>query len=115
MSPRKVYRYNLYVDEKLVNTLYNKEHFLWGIYSYKFDNGFTVMPYTRFSLKHGKQSFRNADNIETTFKEKDRSRYGFQTIYPFTKQALLFTDFYYRPEKLGKMALRQRAILFLWH
>lgn len=101
--------YYLYVDEKLVNTLYNKEHFLWGIYSYKFDNGFTVMPYTRFSLKHGKQSFRNADNIETTFKEKDRSRYGFQTIYPFTKQASLFTDFYYRPEKTWQNGAKTKS------
>ncbi|WP_392551913.1 hypothetical protein RHO14_10610 [Orbus wheelerorum] len=91
--------YYLNINEKLVNTLYNKEHFLWAMYNYKFDNGFRVIPYTRYSLKHGEQSFRNTNNIQTKFKEKDRSRYGFQTIYPFTKQTSLFTDFYYRPEQ----------------
>ncbi|MNN97513.1 hypothetical protein D3C81_2166930 [compost metagenome] len=33
------------------------------------------------------------------YKEKDRSRYGFQAIYPFTKQTSLFVDSYYRPEQ----------------
>jgi len=92
--------YYLNINEKLVNTLYNKEHFLWGMYNYRFDNGFRLIPYTRFSLKHAKQSFRNTNNVETVFREKNRSRYGFQSIIPFTKQTSLFTDFYYRPEKV---------------
>lgn len=89
----------LYIDEQLVNTLYNKEHFLWGIYRYKFDNGVMLMPYTRLALTKGTQSFRDSRNNETLFKEKNRSRYGFQAIYPFTKQTSLFFDTYYRPEQ----------------
>lgn len=100
--------YYLNINEKLVNTLYNKEHFLWGMYNYKFDNGFTLIPYTRFSLKRGQQSFRNANDIETAFKEKDRSRYGFQTIYPLTKQTSIFTDFYYRPEKTWQNGVKTK-------
>ncbi|WP_392562907.1 hypothetical protein RHO12_05390 [Orbus sturtevantii] len=100
--------YYLNINEKFVNTLYNKEHFLWAMYNYKFDNGFRVIPYTRFSLKHAKQSFRNSDNIQTVFREKNRSRYGFQSIYPFTRQTSLFTDFYYRPEKMWEKGVRKR-------
>ena len=89
----------LYIDEQLVNTLYNKEHFLWAIYRYKFDNGINLMPYTRYSLVHGQQSFRDSNNREFLHKEKDRSRYGLQMIYPFTPKTSLFADVYYRPEQ----------------
>lgn len=89
----------LYIDEQLVNTLYNKEHFLWAIYRYKFDNGVMLMPYTRLALTKGTQSYRDSRNQETVYKEKNRSRYGFQAIYPFTKQTSLFVDTYYRPEQ----------------
>ncbi|RJL52908.1 hypothetical protein [Pectobacterium carotovorum] len=88
----------LYIDEQLVNTLYNKEHFLWAIYRNRFDNGLLLMPYTRLALTKGTQSFHNSRNEEIAYKEKDRSRYGVQVIYPFTKQTSLFADVYYRPE-----------------
>ncbi|CNC51902.1 Uncharacterised protein [Yersinia frederiksenii] len=89
----------LYIDEQLVNTLYNKEHFLWGIYRYKFDNGLLLMPYTRLALVKGTQSFRDSNNHETLYKEKNRSRYGLQVLYPLTKQTSIFADTYYRPEQ----------------
>lgn len=91
--------YYLYIDESLVNTLYNKEHFLWSTYDYKFDSGFRIMPYVRISLDRGKQSFRNWEDQETAFKKKDRSRYGFQLLYPITNSLSVWTDFYYRPEQ----------------
>lgn len=104
----------LYIDEQLVNTLYNKEHFLWGIYRYKFDNGINLMPYTRMALTKGEQSFRDSRNHETVHKQKDRSRYGMQAIYPFTKQTSLFADVYYRPEQTWTDGDKTRNNFWFW-
>lgn len=104
----------LYIDEQLVNTLYNKEHFLWAIYRYKFDNGINIMPYTRYALTRGDMSFRDSQNNETVHKKKDRSRYGFQMIYPFTPQTSLFADVYYRPEQTWDQGGKSHNNFWFW-
>ncbi|SCC50141.1 hypothetical protein [Kosakonia oryziphila] len=104
----------LYIDEQLVNTLYNKEHFLWATYRYKFDNAFLFMPYTRLALTKGQMSFRDSQNRETVHREKNRSRYGFQAIYPFTKQTSVFADLYYRPEQTWANSVKSSNNFWFW-
>lgn len=104
----------LFIDEQLVNTLYNKEHFLWATYRYKFDDGLLLMPYTRLALTRGTQSFRNSNNEEFAYKEKNRSRFGFQSIYPFTNKTSIFTDVYYRPERTWANGERTSNNFWFW-
>ncbi|WP_313083278.1 hypothetical protein [Atlantibacter sp.] len=115
MNPKNSLWLNyLYIDEQLVNTLYNKEHFLWGIYRYKFDNSVMLMPYTRLALTKGTQSFRDSRNHEIAYKEKNRSRYGFQALYPVTKQTSVFADVYYRPELTWANDTRTSNNFWFW-
>lgn len=74
---------------------YNKEYFLWGIYCYKFDNGFLFMFYMCLVLVKGLQSFCDLNNYEIVYKEKNCSCYGLQVFYLLMKQILIFVDIYY--------------------
>ncbi|HGV9230772.1 MULTISPECIES: hypothetical protein [Providencia] len=104
----------LYIDENLINTLHNNEHFLWAVYRYRFDNGLMIMPYTRYALTKGKQSFRDSNNQEFLFKEKDRSRYGFQLLYPITNGTSIFWDTYYRPEVTWTKGTKENNNFWFW-
>lgn len=104
----------LYIDENLVNTLHNKEHFLWALYRYRFDNGLTVMPYTRYALTKGQQSFRDSDNHQSLYKQKDRSRYGLQLLYPISQNTSVFWDVYYRPEVTWTQGSQEKNNFWFW-
>lgn len=104
----------LYINENLINSLVNKEHFLWAMYRHKFDSGLSVMPYTRIALAKGKQSYRDSDNNEFLSKEKNRSRVGVQMTYPIAKDTSIFWDTYYRPEKTWTNSEKQKNNFWFW-